>query len=400
MESAPIVALEIGTTKVRALVAQARDDDHLMVIGLGECPARGVRKGEIVDFEHALACVRLALQNAEENSSVSIRQVFLLVSGGHIQHLVNRGSIPILHPTNEITKDDLRHVMETARAVNLPADREILHTICQHYYVDDQRGVSNPVGLEGSKLAADMLILHGLRARLKNTVRVARSVPVDVQDVAFGGLCAGLAVLSAEEKENGVIVIDLGGGTTDFLVYAGNTIAAAGSIAVGGDHLTNDVAKGLRITQQQAEQLKEEHGSAIIEVSSRAQKLELSADGGSSRRFFRHGDLQLITSMRMEEILGLVKDQLEKLDLLHHLGAGVVLTGGGAYLKRVTELAERVFGVPCQLGKPRDVSGIAVATDGPEYAACLGMLRYAVRTAQHEAPSKTLSSLIKKLLRI
>jgi cell division protein FtsA len=384
-ESDPFVALEIGTSKVRALVAQARDDDHLMVIGLGECPSRGVRKSEIVDLENAMACVRMALQSAEENSNVRINEVHLVVSGGHIQAAINRGSVPILEDSHVIVRDDVEHVMESARALNLPTDRVVLHTICQHFFVDSQPGVINPVGLEGSKLELNMLIIHGIRARLKNTARVARSVPVDVQDVAFSGLCAALAVLAPEEKERGVLVIDLGGGSTNFVAYAESTIAAAGCIAVGGDHVTNDLARGLRVSLGDAEAIKEAHGSAVIDLGSRSQKIELTSEGGMSKRFLRLGDVQLVSSLRAEETLHLVRAQLESSGLLPHLGAGVVLTGGGANLKRMTSLAEKVFGVPAQLGKPRDVSGLAVATSGPEFAAPLGMLRYAARTAMRES---------------
>lgn len=377
-----LVALELGTTKVRALVGETRDDDHLMIIGLGECAAQGIRKSEITDFDLALECARVALHNAEENGNVGIKQVHLLVSGGYIRSLVNRGSIPIMTRGNEITRDEIEHVMDTARAVNLQGDIEILHSICQHFYVDDQRGVVNPEGLEGSKLAVDMLMLYGARSRLRNLVRVARSVPVDVLDVAFGGLCAALAVLSQEEKSQGALVIDLGGGSTDYVAYAGNAIAAAGSLAVGGDHLTNDIARGLQIPLPQAERLKEEFGSAVVDLVNRGQHVELSAETGNRGRFVRLGDLHTITNLRMEETLTLVRDELEQKELLHYLGSGVILTGGGAYLQRVTELAERVFNLPCQLGKPKDVSGLAVATDGPEYAAPIGMLRYAARTGR------------------
>ncbi len=401
-ESPPLVALEIGTSKVRALVAQARDDDHLMIVGLGECPSRGVRKSEIVDLENAMACVRMALESAEENSNVNIRDVFLLVSGGHIQASVNRGSVPILQAGCEIARDDVDHVMESARAVNLPTDRVVLHTICQHFFVDGQAGVLNPVGLEGSKLELNMLIIHGIRARLKNTARVARSVPVDVQDVAFSGLCAALAVLTPEDKERGCMVIDLGGGTTNFIVYADNTIAAAGCLAVGGDHVTNDLARGLRISLADAEAVKEVHGSAIIDLAARGQKIELTGDAGMSKRFLRLGDVQLISSLRAEETLQLVRSQVESSGLLPHLGSGVVLTGGGANLKRMPALTERVFGLPCQLGKPRDFSGLAVATSGPEFAAPLGMLRYAARTAsrEEEENSSVLGSFFKRILGI
>jgi cell division protein FtsA len=397
--SDPLVALEIGTTKVRALVAQSRGDDHLMVVGLGECPSRGVRKSEIVDLENAMACVRLALQSAEENSDVSIRDVFLLVSGGHIQAVVNRGSIPLVGEPSTITRNDVENVMESARALSLPTDRVVLHTICQHFSVDGQPGMINPVGLEGSRLDVSMLIIHGIRSRLKNTARVARSVPVDVQDVAFGGLCAALAVLSPEDKERGSMVIDLGGGTTSYIVYAGSTIAAAGCIAVGGDHVTNDIARGLRISLPDAEAVKEAHGSALIDLAARAQKIELAGDAMVNKRYLRLGDLQLISSLRAEETLQLVRSHLEPTGLLPHLGAGVVLTGGGAYLRRMPQLAEKVFGLPCQLGKPRDVSGLAVATSGPEFAAPLGMLRYAARTGlRQEAATWSIGRVIKDFL--
>jgi cell division protein FtsA len=391
----PLVALEIGTTKVRAMVAEARDDDHLMILGMGECASRGVRKGEIVDFDTALSCVRTALHAAEENSNVSIAQVFVPVSGGHIQGCVNRGSVPVAGAGREISVDDVDYVMEAARAVNLPPDREILHTICQQFYLDDQQGVINPIGMEGSRLSLDMLILFGVRARLRNLVRIARSVPVDVQDVAFGGLCAALAVLTPHEKDNGVLVIDLGGGTTDYVAYAGSCIADAGSLAVGGDHVTNDIARGLRIALGQAEQLKENSGRAIIDLASRGHRIELPADSGPQGRVVRMGDLHIIASLRMEEILSQVKAEVLRNDLLHRFGSGVVLTGGGAYMKDVAPLAEKVFGLPCQVGRPKDVSGLAMATEGPEYATPIGMLRYAVRTARREAAGPSIRSLIK-----
>lgn len=398
MEPAPFIALELGTTKVRALAGEARDDDHLMILGLGECASRGISKSEVVDFDAALSCARNALHLAEENAGVSIKQVHVLVKGGHIRTLVNRGSIPILNRGGEITRDDIQHVMDTARAVNLPGDQEILHSICQHFYVDDQGGVINPEGMEGAKLAVDMMMIHGSRTRLRNLVKVVRSVPVDVQDAAFSGLCAALAVLGPEEKAQGALVIDLGGGSTDYVAYAGSAIAAAGALAVGGDHVTNDLARGLQVTLPQAERLKEEFGSAVVDLAHRGDHVDLSGEGSARSRFVRLGDLQTISSLRQEETFTLIRDELERRDILHHLGSGVYLTGGGAYLNRAAVLAERVFNLPCQLGKPRDVSGLAVATDGPEYAAPIGMLRYAMRTTQKTTRRNPIRKLIEDLL--
>ncbi len=397
MNLPPIVALEIGTSAVRAVVGESRDDGHLMITGLGECPSRGVRKGEIVDFDNALACVRTALQLAEQNSRVIVNQVHLLVSGGHVRSLVNRGSVPILNAGHEITADVIEHVLETARAVNLPQDRQVLHTICQQYHVDDQEGVIDPEGMEGSKLSLDMLVIHGVLNRLRNVVKVVRTVQVDVSDVAFGGLCAALAVLTPEDKDAGVVSIDLGGGTTDYVVYANGAIATAGAFAVGGDHVTNDIARGLRIPTMEAERLKEEVGSATTELTARSQRVSLPADAGMPERSIKLSDLQTIIFLRMEETLNLVKNVLIEHNLLHSLGGGVVLTGGGAHLKNVVRLAEKVFGLPCRIGLPRGVAGLAVVTEGPQYAAPVGMIRYGFKVAsQKEGGGRSIRDMFRK----
>ncbi len=393
----PIVALEIGTSKVRAVVAQARADGHLMVVGLGECPSRGIRKSEVFDFEHALSCVRMVLQDAEENSNVTIRSVFLAVSGGHIQSSIGHGNVPIYHESHEITVHDVEDVRAAASTLSLPSEREKLHVIGQGFSVDGGERVQNPVGLEAARLETDMLILHGIRSRLKNLIKVAKSVPVDVQDVAFDGLCSSLAVLTSEDKDHGVLLIDLGGGTTSYLSYVGGAVASGGCLGVGGDHLTNDLARGLRIPQVLAESLKEEYGAASVDIAGRSQKVEIKDNGGTSRRHVRMGDLQLITSLRAEEILKLVRAALRP-ETLDRLGSGVVLTGGGAYLRGMAPLAEKIFGVKCQLGRLRDVSGLSVGGAGVEYATSVGLLRYADVTTEKTASTFNISTVIRKLL--
>lgn len=388
MDSAPIVALEIGTTKVRAIVAEQRDDDNLEVIGMGECASSGVRKSEIVHMGNALTCVRSALHHAEESSNVTIRQAYLLVSGSHIQGKINRGSIPLVDG-GEITRDDILHVSDAARAVSLASEREVLHTIAQRYFIDGQHSVLNPLGMEGTKLAVDMLILHGLRNRLRNVINVARNMPLEIPDVAFAGLCAALAVLAPEEKQNGAVVIDLGGGCTNYVAYADGAISAAGSFGVGGDHVTNDLARGLRLTLAQAEYLKEHAASAIVDRAARSQKVEVASDQpGAASRFVRLGDVHVITNARMEELFGMVRATLVEQDLLHHLGAGVILTGGGSYLREVQALAANVFGLPCVIGRPRDISGMTSAS-APEYASPLGLLRYVQRTVRRGERRRT-----------
>ena len=399
MNPPPIVALEIGTSMVRAVIGESRDDGNIMITGLGECPSRGVRKGEIVDFDNAVACVRQALQIAEENGSVIINQVHLLVSGGHIRSIINRGSVPVMNARREITPDEIEHAMTTARAVSLPPDRQVLHTICQHFHVDDQEGVIDPEGMEGSKLEVDMLIIHGVLSRLRNMVKVVRTVQVEVEDVAFSGLCSALAVLSPEDKDAGVVLIDLGGGTTDYVVYAKNAIAAAGAFALGGDHVTNDIARGLRIPTLEAEKLKVEYGSAVVELAARSQKIPLAGDSGSVERLAKLSDLHTIVHLRVEEMLGLLKKQLDEQNLLPALGAGGVLTGGGARLKNIVRLAEKVFGLPCRVGQPKGITGLAVVTQGPAYAAPVGMVRYGFKSsAQKESVANPLKNIFKRLL--
>ena len=393
----PIVALEIGTSKVAALVAEMREDGHVMITGMGEHPATGVRKGEIIDLENAVTGVRAALGMAEESGKLAIRQVHLVSSGGHVQSLVNRGAIRVLSREHEISHEDIEQVMEVARAVNLPADREIMHTICQHFSVDDQARVIKPEGMEGAKLALDMLVVHGVRARLHNTIRVARSVPIGVQDVAFGGLCSALAVLTPEQKRSGALVIDLGGGTTDYLAYAGAVVASAGALGVGGDHITNDIALAFNIPTSRAERLKCESGSAVIGAPV-SQRISLPAEVGFPGRKVSLHALHTVINARADEMVGAIRERLSLDGILHHIGAGVVLTGGGAHLKGMTELAGKVFGLPCSVGIPRGVTGLATATGGPQYAACSGLALYAFKTLADQRRGSWLGSLLRGVL--
>jgi cell division protein FtsA len=380
MPVAPIVALEIGSSKIVALVGEMRDDGNIMITGMGERESAGVRKGEIADLENALVCARAALQAAEESGQVTIRQVHLALSGGHIESVVNRGSIPVMDPSGEISEDDVQQVMDVARAIHLPPESEILHTICQNFIIDDNEVVVRPEGLGGTKLAVDMLALYGRRNCFNNIVRVVRSVPMQVQDVAFSGLCAALAVLTPEQKEAGVVLIDLGGGTTDYVAYANNTLAAAGALGVGGDHVTADIALAFHISIQQAERLKREAGGAMVDFSARGRRIALAPEVGFQARSVSLNALQTVIHARIHELVTIIRGRLERAGVLPHIGAGVVLTGGGAHLKHVSDAAAKVFGLPCAIGLPRGISGLATATSGPEYATAVGLVRYGFKT--------------------
>jgi len=372
------VALEIGTTNVRALVGEIREDHHVVVTGVGVARSDGVRKGQIVSVEAAVEPVRDALRQAAEQSDVAIRTVYLAVTGGHIRGDINRGTIHVMNPEGAITEAEVRSVAQVAKSISLPQGREVMHTIWKQFFVDGHEGVSDPIGLSGRRLEQEIMILHGEQSQIMNAVRVARNADVEVEDIAFSGLCASLAALTPEQRNSGVLLLNLGGGTTEYYAYANRAIAAAGVIAVGGDHLTNDIALGLKIPTARAERLKLEHGSAVPEPAQRHQPIPLPAESGFPERVVRLGDLQTIIHARMQETLRIVRKEMERQGLLERLGAGVVLTGGGALLRRLPDLVSREFNLPCGLGRPRGVSGLSVNFE-PEFATAVGLLLYIER---------------------
>ncbi|MFA7257482.1 MAG: cell division protein FtsA, partial [Kiritimatiellales bacterium] len=268
MAASFITALEIGTTTVKVLMAEVREDGGLMVAGLGECESRGVRKGEIVDFELALDAVRRAMETAEAVAHKSIGEsVYLVASGGRAESRLHVGGIPVLNeyeePGGEITREDIDQALEVARKIPLPDDRMRLHTLQQNFEVDGRGGIVNPERMLAEELRVGMLLIHGQRVVVENLKKLMESVPVVCADAAFGGFCSALAVLTPEQKRAGVVVIDLGGGTTVYIVFNAGLVKLAGSIAVGGDHITADICSGLNLNRRQAEALKKESGSAL-----------------------------------------------------------------------------------------------------------------------------------------
>lgn len=397
MANDPIVALDIGTSHVRAVVGERTEDGGVMVTGMGEEPSCGIRKGEVIDFDNALTSIKAALEKAEESANVTIRNCYLLVAGSHISSTVNRGTIPLLDSGGEVTRADMANVARAAHNIKLQDGREILHTINQYYVIDDQTGIVNPEGMEGRDLALKSLIVHGASNRMRNLAKVVSSVPLDIDDSAFSGLCSGLSVLTPAQKEGGVLLIDLGGGTTDFLLYAPGYLALAQSIGVGGEHVTNDIAIGMKLSHSQAERLKKSRASSLIDHSLRGQSVALPAEGGFDGRSVKLMNLNAIVNARMEETFRMIRRICDGEGLLHQLGAGVVLTGGGSYMRDIEGLAEDVFRMPAAIGRPRNVSGIEIATENPEYAGVTGLLRYAFM-AESQQGKPGLGGIIKNLI--
>jgi cell division protein FtsA len=381
-----IVGLEVGTCKVCAVVGEVLDDGNIMVIGVGQANCEGVRKGEIINIDAAVECIHAAVADAEESAGVEIHNVYASVSGGHIRSFNNRGTVAVTNDEREISEEDVRNVLLNAKAVNIPMDHVVIHAIRQHFFVDGHDGIQNPAGMIGAKLEADVHVIYGVRTRLQNTIKCIKQVPLDVANIAVSSFASALAVLTSEHQQLGAVVIDMGGGTTDYIVYSEGTIQHSGVLAVGGDHITNDVAIGLRIPMNRAETLKIEHGS--VEVPPQEETIALKREVGLPDRQVSKQQLCRAMNLRVEETLTLVKKELEKQKLLDYLGAGVFITGGCARLRGLEPLAGQIFGLPIHIGHSLTVGGPTSAIESPEYSTAIGLVRYALGSQrdQHQAP--------------
>src|SRR5271155_2920844 len=275
-----IAGLEIGTSKICVVVGEQGADGVPNIIGIGQSRSRGVRKGEIVNPEQVEEDLRAAMFEAEQMADVEIRSVYLGVTGGHIRGFNNRGVHPVVSSDREISEDDLQDVIKNAKAINLPAENHVLHAVRQHFHVDGHDGIKNPVGMLGARVEVEVHVIHGNFNRLQNPIRVVKGLQLEVEAIVFNGLAASLALLTNEQKEMGALVIDIGGGTTNFAVYAGGIIRHTGVLAVGGDHVANGLAYGLKVPLGRAEQLKVEHGSAIADPSVKGHTVTISNHSG------------------------------------------------------------------------------------------------------------------------
>jgi cell division protein FtsA len=350
--------------------------NSLNLIGVGQARSRGVRKGEIAEPALAEEDVRNAIVEAEQMANVEIRSVYLGVTGNHIRGFNNHGVHPVVSADREITDDDVSDVIKNAKAINLPADHTIVHAVRQHFHVDGQSGVLNPVGMYGARVEVDVHVVHGHVNRLKNPIAVVKGLQLQVDEVVFSGLASALALLSNEQKELGSLVIDLGSGATEYVVYAEGVVKHTGILAVGGDHVSNDLAYGLKVPLGRAEQLKIEHGAALQDPELKGQTATCASEVGLPPKVINLEHLRRIMSLRLEETFHLIERELAPLGLLDRLRAGVFLCGGGARIPHIQKLAENTFQLPTYLGKTNSISGLKSALDQPEFATAIGLVKF------------------------
>ncbi len=374
--SSIIVGLEVGTSKVCAVVGDLSDDGALNIVGLGQARSRGVRKGEIADPSVAEEDVRQAIVEAEQMADVEIRSVYLGVTGGHLRGFNNRGVHPVVSADREISEEDVQDVIKNAKTINLPAENHVVHAIRQHFLVDGQDGITNPVGMLGARVEVDVHVFHGNLNRLQNAIRTAKGLQLEVDDIVFNGLASSLALLTNEQKELGSLVIDIGGGTTEYVVYANGIIKHMGVLAVGGDHVSNDLAYGLKVPLSRAEQLKLEHGTASVDEGVKGQTVTISNDLGLPFKIINLEHLRRIMALRLEEIFQLIGQDLEQAGVLDYIRAGAFLCGGGSRIPQVARLAEQILQVQVSVGQTNSISGLKSALDQPEFATGIGLVKF------------------------
>lgn len=372
-----IVGLDIGTTKICAVIGDFQDSKTLNVIGVGEAPSsEGVKKGTIVDIEKTTQAIIEAVEEAEKAADVVIERVFVGIAGSHISSINSQGIVAI-KGNNEITPDDIDRAVENAKtAISIPHHQEIIHILPREFVVDEQKEINNPVGMVGSRLEAQVHIVTGAVTAMQNIIKCCETAKLKVEDVVLQPYASSMSALSTDEKKLGVVLVDIGGGTTDLIIFQNGHVIHSYSAPVGGQYVTNDIAVGLKTSTASAEQLKIRFGAARSDLVDEKSVVEVTVAGSNRMRNFSQKFLAEIIEPRMEEIFNDVKEQIIGHVSPDVIPAGVVLTGGTSLLAGCPELAEEILGLPVRRGFPIEIGGLKERVDSPIYATALGLIRY------------------------
>ena len=375
------VGLDIGTTKINCIIADQNSSGELRVVGVGNAPSEGLRRGVVVDLEKTVTSIQRSVEEAERMAGIDVKGVYAGIAGDHIRSINSRGVIAVARKDNEIAAADVERVVEAAKAIAIPMDREIIHVIPQEFLVDDQDGIKDPVGMSGVRLEAEVHIITGAVTSAKNICRAIQRVGLKVYDLVLEPLASAQAVLDDDERALGVVLLDIGGGTTDVAVFHEGSIRHTAIIPYGGASVTSDIAIGLRTPIDKAEAIKLQFGSALASLVPPEQMLAVAGVGGRTDREISRHVLASMIEPRMEEIFALANKEVRKNHFAELLGGGVVLTGGTSLLPGIAELAEQVFEMPVRLGTPRGVGGLAENVADPRFSTGVGLVLHAAAQA-------------------
>jgi cell division protein FtsA len=378
-----VVGLDIGTTKICCIVGEVVESFNghpaIDIVGIGTAPSAGLRKGVVVNIESTVASICKAVEEAELMAGVEIANVYAGIAGGHIKSFNSTGVVAV--KDKEITEQDVQRVIDAAKAMAIPMDREVIHIIPQEFIVDDQDGIRDPIGMSGVRLEAKVHIVTGAVSSAQNIIKCANKAGLNVAEICLEPIASGEAVLGNDEKELGTVLIDIGGGTSDVAIFREGAVAYTGVLALGGQHITNDIAMGLRTPQADAEKLKVKYGQALASLVNPDDMIEVPGVGGRNSRTVPRRLLAEIIEPRMEEVFMLIQQQIMKSGFHELLSGGVVLTGGSTLLEGITELAEMVFDMPVKRGMPQGVGGLRDVVHSPKFATAVGLLKYGARHA-------------------
>ncbi len=371
-----IVGLDIGTTKIAAIVGEV-NSGGVDIVGIGTHPSRGLRKGVVINIDATVESIRKAVDEAELMAGVEITSVCCGIAGSHIRGFNSHGIIAVKN--REVSENDIKRVIDAARAVAIPMDREVIHVLPQEFIVDEQDGIMEPLGMSGVRLEAKVHIVTGAGTSVQNIIRCCNRTGLEVNDIVLEQLAASEAVLIPDEKELGVALVDIGGGTADLIVFSQGAVRQTGIFGLGGNHLTNDIAVGLRTPLVESEKIKTKYGCALTSMVKKEETIEVPSVGGRRPRVLSRQILAEIIEPRMEEIFTLIHREILKSGYENLIPSGVVLTGGTASLEGLPELVEQIFNLPVRLGYPSGVGGILDVVNNPMYATGVGLVLYAKR---------------------
>lgn len=374
-----IAGLDIGTTKIAALIAEVTDDMRVNIIGVGLAPSKGLRKGTVVDIEQTSESIVQAVEQAEHMAGRRIESVFVGITGEHIRSLNSKGMIAVTSPTREISREDVERVMESSRTVVLTPDREIIHAIPRGYIVDGQNGIRHPEGMSGSRLEVETHIIHGSSTFLQNVSKCVHRAQLQINVLVVEPIATAEAVLTEAERNLGVALADIGGGTTDVAVFTDGEIYYTGVIPIGGNHVTNDISMGLRTPPEESERVKLQYACALKEMVGDDEVVSHRPMGSNEERKVPARVLAEIVEPRMRELFELVYEEIKRSGAAGMLPGGLVLSGGGSLMRGVADLAREVTDMPVRVGRPMNIGGLADKVDSPVFATGVGLLLYGLK---------------------